>query len=150
MRKLLRGISFIIFLLALVYAYPVWTNNKPVTAPDQAQMQATLENSIRWLEQNRATIVDDSNPMLWRMIQRASDVSGEKRELTRGVYATLCDKEAEQAPVTAARFLGIIPVHQGSPAAAGFLPFGQVAPLFQSGQKLPPYGLPGFDFNRPL
>jgi hypothetical protein len=39
------------------------------------------------------------------MIQRASDVSGEKRELARGVHATLCDKALEQAPVIAARFL---------------------------------------------
>ena len=46
---------------------------------------------------------------LWCMIQRASDVPGEKRELGRGVYATLCDKEAEQAPVIAARFLSITP-----------------------------------------
>ena len=60
---------------------------------------------------------------LWRMIQRAADVPGEKRELARGVYATLCDKELGQAPVIAARFLSITPVHQCSPAGAFFLPF---------------------------
>ena len=50
---------------------------------------------------------------LWRMIQRASNVSGEQRELARGVYATLCDKELEQAPVIAARFLSITPIDRG-------------------------------------
>ena len=55
------------------------------------------------------------NPVpLGRMIQRASDVPGVKRELTRGVYATLCDKEAEQAPVIAARFLSITPHTNGA------------------------------------
>ena len=94
MRNLLRVTSFIFFLLALVYAYLAWTNNKPVTAPHQAQLQTTLENSIHWLEKNREKILVESNPMLWYMIQQAADVSGDKRlqQLFAGYEQRYLDK----------------------------------------------------------
>ena len=72
-------VSFTVFLLALGYIYSVWKNNRPVAAPEQALLQATLENGVQWLEQNRDAILADTNPMLWRMIQQAAEVSGDPR-----------------------------------------------------------------------
>jgi len=79
MRKLLRGIGFITALLVLLYGYLVWKNNASVTAPEPAELEATLENAIQWMEQNRDSVLTVGNPMLWYMIQQAADVSGDRR-----------------------------------------------------------------------
>ncbi len=79
MRKLLRGIGFITALLVLLYGYLVWKNNASVTAPEPAELEATLENAIQWMEQNRDSVLAVGNPMLWYMIQQAAEVSGDRR-----------------------------------------------------------------------
>ncbi len=79
MRKLLGGIGFITALLVLLYGYLFWKNNASVTAPERAELEATLENSIQWLEHNRDSVLTSSNPMLWYMIQQAAGVSGDQR-----------------------------------------------------------------------
>ena len=79
MRKLWWVVSFTVALLASGYAYLAWNTNRPVAALEQEQLQATLENSIQWLEKNRDKILAESNPMLWRMIQLAAEISGDNR-----------------------------------------------------------------------
>jgi len=79
MRKLFRVTGFIIILLLLAYAYETWENNKSVEIPDQVQIQATLEKSIVWLEQNREKVLVDTNPALWNMVQRAAEVANDQR-----------------------------------------------------------------------
>jgi len=76
---LLRGISFITVLLVLLYGYVVWQNNTSVTPPERTELEATLENSIQYLEQNRDSVLATFNPMLWYMIQQAANVSGDQR-----------------------------------------------------------------------
>ena len=79
MRKILLGIGSIVVLLLLAYAYQVWGNNKSVTPPDQAQLQATLEKAIVWLDQNRDKILNTQNANLWYMIQQAAEITDDQR-----------------------------------------------------------------------
>ena len=79
MRFLLRGVLVVIALMALAGGYSVWHNNRSVAPPDHDQLNTTLENSIRWLTNHRVKILDTSNPMLWRMVQQAGDISGDER-----------------------------------------------------------------------
>lgn len=79
MRFLLRGVLAVIALLALSAGYLIWNNNRSVTPPSQDQLNTTLEDGIRWLANHRQKILNDSNPMLWLMVQQAGDVSGDIR-----------------------------------------------------------------------
>ncbi len=79
MRVLLWGILAIAALLATSGGYSIWHNNRSVTPPDQEQMSTTLENSIRWLTDHRQKILDDHNSILWHMVQRAGDITGDAR-----------------------------------------------------------------------
>ena len=79
MRKFLAGISLITVLIVLLYSYLVWKNNASVTALERTEIEATLENSIQWLEKNRDSVLDIGNPMLWYMVQQAADISGDQR-----------------------------------------------------------------------
>lgn len=79
MRKFLRGIGFIILLLALLYGYLIWKNSASVTTPVQPELATALENSIQWLEQNRDSVLSASNPMLWYMVQQAANISSDQR-----------------------------------------------------------------------
>lgn len=79
MRFLLRGLLASIAILALSGTYLIWNNNQSVPSPHQAQLDTALENSIQWLLKHRQHILDDGNPMLWRMLQQAGDISGDER-----------------------------------------------------------------------
>ena len=79
MRNFLRGIGFIVVLLLLAYSFETWENNKSVNSPDQAQLQATLEKAIVWLNQNRDNILSDPNMNLWHMIQKSAAITGDQR-----------------------------------------------------------------------
>ncbi len=79
MRKLLNSALVLILLLCCGYAYLVWQNNRPVTAPTRAELKATFDRSIEWLENNEDTIMASSNEMLWWMIQQAAEHSREPR-----------------------------------------------------------------------
>ena len=79
MRKIFRGVGFIIVLLFLAYAYETWENNKSVKEPDQVQIQATLEKAIVWLEQNHDKVLADANSVLWNMIRQAAEITNDQR-----------------------------------------------------------------------
>lgn len=96
MRFLLRGILAIIALLALLGAYLVWNNNRAVAPPNQDQLKTTLENSIRWLIDNQQSILDSNNPMLWRMVQQAGDISGDAR--LKALFANYAQSYLEKRP----------------------------------------------------
>jgi len=79
MRILLRGILASVAILVLNGAYFIWNNNRTTPPPGYEQLSITLENSILWLVDNRQEIIDDRNSFLWRMIQRAGDITGDTR-----------------------------------------------------------------------
>jgi hypothetical protein len=85
MRKIFRGVGFILVLLFLAYAYETWENNKSVKEPGQVQIQATLEKSIVWLEQNHDKALADANPPLWNMVRQAAEITNDQR--LRGLFA---------------------------------------------------------------
>ncbi len=79
MRILSRGIYSVIALLLLFAGYTLWQHNRSINAPDRQQLDVVLENSIQWLADHRESILGTQNPMLWKMIQRAGDITGDKR-----------------------------------------------------------------------
>jgi len=79
MRKLLGSVIALIVLAVLGYGYLVWQNNRAVVAPDPGQLKAALDSSIDWLESNQDGILGTLNPMLWHMIQRAAELSDDRR-----------------------------------------------------------------------
>ena len=66
-------------LLPATASYFIIQNNRPLPEPDNTRLTTTLENSIRWLVNNREFIIQADNPMLLRMIQKASELSGDDR-----------------------------------------------------------------------
>ena len=79
MRKLLNSAFVVILLLCLGYAYLVWQNNRAVAAPRQAELRATFDRSIDWLENNEDTIMTIHNEVLWWMLQQAAQHSADSR-----------------------------------------------------------------------
>ncbi|MDT8386130.1 MAG: hypothetical protein RQ736_01345 [Thiogranum sp.] len=62
------------------YAYMVWNNNRPAPQPDQAQLVAALERSIKWLETNQIALLSNRKaPTLWYFIQKAGELTGDPR-----------------------------------------------------------------------
>jgi hypothetical protein len=69
----------IVLAAGLLYGYMLWQNNRLATVMDLEERRAVLENSIRWLDNNREKILSQSNPMLWYMIQHAARINGDAR-----------------------------------------------------------------------
>jgi len=79
MRRILRWSLAGLLLLALLGAYLAWDNNRPATMPEQSRLESALENSIQWLTDNRTSVLDNGNPMLWYMVEQAAELSGDQR-----------------------------------------------------------------------
>ena len=79
MRVVLRVICGGIALLVISGSYFVWHNNRSVAPPTHRQLGVTLENGIQWLTSHRQNILRISNPMLWRMVQRAGTITNDPR-----------------------------------------------------------------------
>ena len=77
MRLLLRITVILFALLALFSTYLLWRNNIPMPQPSNKQLDAALENSIHWLIRHQQDVLNIPNPMLWRMIQQASDITND-------------------------------------------------------------------------
>jgi len=96
MRFLLRSILAIVVLLALSSGYLIWNNNRSVAPPGQDQLNTALENGIRWLTGNRENILGTVNPMLWRMVQQAGDISGDAR--LKALFADYAQRYLDKHP----------------------------------------------------
>ena len=79
MRKLLGSVIALSVLATLGYGYLVWQNNRAVAAPEPGQLKASLDSGVDWLESNQNRILETLNPMLWYMIQRAAELSDDRR-----------------------------------------------------------------------
>jgi len=79
MRALLKVTVFLALILGATYGYLFWNNNRPAPYPDRTELNRALEKSVDWLENNRTAVLKDTNPMLWRMLQQASELSGDAR-----------------------------------------------------------------------
>jgi len=79
MRFLTRIILVIIGILMLSGRYLVYANNRSVPAPTRDHLNRVLENGIRWVIDHRQEALNTASPILWHMIQKADDVSGDER-----------------------------------------------------------------------
>lgn len=79
MHFLLRGVTAVIVILVLASAYLVWNNNRMVALPGKSQLNASLENGVQWLMAYQQSILNNENPMLWRLVQQAGDISEDTR-----------------------------------------------------------------------
>lgn len=76
---MLRSIVLAVCLLILSAGYLVWNNNRSLTAPDYGRLELARDRSIHWLTDNRTKLLKNNNPMLWQMIQKAAEISGDER-----------------------------------------------------------------------
>lgn len=79
MTALLRLTTILAILFSGITAYLIWQNNRSLPAPTDDRIGETLENSIKWLTNNRDRIIQSNNPMLWHMIRKASDITDDAR-----------------------------------------------------------------------
>lgn len=79
MRTLLRFALVILAIPITAAAYTIWQNNRPVAQPGTMELQSALDRSINWLNQNRHSILNKHNHILWHMIQEAGRISGDAR-----------------------------------------------------------------------
>lgn len=79
MRIALKGLGLLFTVLILIYGFLVFQNNQSVQPPLAEAIHNTFEKSIIWLENNRDTVLEENNPILWYMIQRASKISNDPR-----------------------------------------------------------------------
>ncbi len=82
MRTAFKGIGLIVALLIAAYSYLLIRNNQSMTSPPDEAIQTAFAKSVDWLEAHRQKVLADSNPVLWYMIQRAADISKNKRLAT--------------------------------------------------------------------
>lgn len=58
------------------YALLAYLNNRDVSQPDQARVQASFDAAIGWLDAHQEDIIEQNNPGLWWMIQRSATLTG--------------------------------------------------------------------------
>lgn len=79
----MKKIAMIVLLLALMplafYGW-MWKNhNQQLAGPTAEQQAQGLERAVSWLVNHREQVLDDNNPMLWWMIKRSAELSGDPR-----------------------------------------------------------------------
>lgn len=77
--------KFAVVLLALtllplaLYGWLQLSHNQQADAPTAEQQAASLERAIVWLDSHQGEVLNDNNPMLWWMIKRSAELSGDPR-----------------------------------------------------------------------
>ena len=61
-------------------------NNRPVDPPSRAELSASLEKSIVWLENNKRAVLAVDNPILWYRVKTAAEITGDER--LRALYSS--------------------------------------------------------------
>lgn len=78
-RTLIRLTAAPLLLLIAGYLGLVGWHNRPAAPPETSALRTAQERAIGWLMDHRAEILQQNNPMLWRMIQQAAAASGDAR-----------------------------------------------------------------------
>lgn len=68
----------------------------PWAPPSEEELKITLESSIQWLIDNEQKILASPNPMLWRMVQQAGDLSGDVR--LKVLFSTYAQRYLDKQP----------------------------------------------------
>src|SRR4051812_8208548 len=84
MRRLMRWISSVLLILALVYGAFWWQNNRPAEPVAKTTVDASYEKSVAWLLASREQVLRDSNPILWWMVGESARIPGDAR--LQGLY----------------------------------------------------------------
>ncbi len=79
MRKSFALLGVAVFLIGLFLLYGIWQNNREIDYPQQKEFERSLASGIKWLDNHRTEILDDANPMLWWMVKRSAELTGDKR-----------------------------------------------------------------------
>ena len=79
MKKLVKLLVGMVVIIVGTYLFLVWQNNKEVEYPTEAEIRASFEKSIVWLQTNRTQILASTNSMLWWMIKESADITQDPR-----------------------------------------------------------------------
>ncbi|MES2089468.1 MAG: hypothetical protein V4532_05760, partial [Pseudomonadota bacterium] len=80
MGRLLKTLSLLLAVAATLVVALWWlaarSTYQDETPPSQTLLRQSFQASAQWLVQHEAEIIQDGNPMLWRMVREAAIVSG--------------------------------------------------------------------------
>lgn len=85
MRAGVKLLSVLGVLAMLSVGLGVWQNNRSSPPPDRSELKRSLDKGIGWLAHNRNTILDDSNPILWWMVQESAALT--QSPILKDLYA---------------------------------------------------------------
>lgn len=78
--QILRRLTLVAFAsLLLLAACSGWLNNRHVPPPAPEQLERARESGIQWLIRNADSNLRIDKAVLWQMIQRAAEISGDPR-----------------------------------------------------------------------
>ncbi len=77
LKKTALAATVLIAVAAGFYGYLLWQNNRPVQPPDNMEFRHALRAATDWLQRNETRLLPHNNPMLWRMIQRSAELTGD-------------------------------------------------------------------------
>ena len=83
-RKVFIIVVVVLLVLFILACCMIWQNNWSVEPPSTVAISGSLEESIQWLFDNRMTILQDGNPMLWWMVGESAKLTGDAR--LRGLF----------------------------------------------------------------
>lgn len=67
----------LLLLIATYAGYQLWLNNRSVDPPSPQMLHGSLDRAVHWLVQNRQTVLDQNNSMLWWFIKESVLVTGD-------------------------------------------------------------------------
>ena len=78
--KKIAVVFLVLTLLPLAfYGWLRFNHNQQTNAPTVEQQAESLERAIVWLDSHSEQVLQDNNPMLWWMVKRSAELSGEPR-----------------------------------------------------------------------
>jgi hypothetical protein len=83
---LFRSVVVLLALIVLHIGHELWRNNRSVDAPHPRLISDGLEKGINWLVNNRETVLDQPNSMLWWFVKESADITRDER-----LYALFSD-----------------------------------------------------------
>jgi len=78
-RWLLSALAVVVCATVLMAAAAVWSNNRAVEPPGRAELAASFERGVAWMEHQGGGLLNQRNVVLWWMVREAAKESGDAR-----------------------------------------------------------------------
>lgn len=86
MKNYIAGLLLLGLVIASIFFWQVWQNNREIDSVSNENIQHHFERSVSWLNSNYAAVENTDNPILWWMIKQAALTSQNKT--LKSIYST--------------------------------------------------------------